>query len=120
MISEKDKYKLKLDILGFLNYRFHNTSNPKVELETFNFSAIKDGFDEHDVELALNDLKADKLVETFISSNPLESYVSITQQGCEFYKENHDNKFIKYLKQNHLAVIAIIVSIVFGVLGIIF
>lgn len=120
MISEKDKNKLKFDILGYLNYHFHKTSDPNVDLIIFTVSAAKDGFDEHDVELALNDLKADKFIETSISDNPFESFVSITEKGCIFYKENHENKIIKYLKQNHLAVIAIIVSIIFGILGVIF
>ena len=111
MISRKDKSKLKVSILNDIYKNYDITNSPSLDsivlAEYFN-----DTCDEHDIALALKSLKADGFIDVdFSSEDTWSEYITITQKGIDYCYQNQENKFIKYIKQNHLAIIAIIVSI---------
>ncbi len=102
MISKKDKDKLKLSILNFLYSNYQNTNNNSVALLVISCGFVSNTIDEHDIELTLNSLKADKLIdfEGTLNFLDIDFSISITEKGCEYCNIN-SNKIIKWFL-NHL------------------
>lgn len=112
MISKREKSKLKNGILYGLYGIYEETNILTIDSIAL-APCFKYNYDEHDISLALKSLKADGFIDVdFISEDEWSNIITITQKGIDYCYNNRDNKFIKYLKQNHLAIIAIIVSII--------
>ncbi len=119
MISEKDKTKLKNSILNDVYKNYDRTTSPFFESISLAIY-FNNTCDQHDIALALKSLKADGFIEVdFSSDDNWSEHITITQKGIDYCLQNKGNKFIKYVKQNHLAIIdlfltaiAIIVSII--------
>lgn len=112
MISDREINKLKHSILfGFYKiYHRYNSLEITSDVLTILF---KHKYDEHDIALALKSLKADQFINIdFISDDIWSETIILTQKGIDYCYNNRDNKLIRYLKQNHLAIIAIIISII--------
>lgn len=112
MISKKDKFKLKNSILKDIYREYDKTANPSFDtiMLTVYFNNT---YDQHDIALVLKSLKADGFIEVdFPSEDTWSEYITITQKGIDYCYQNKGNKLLKYLKQNHLAIIAIIISII--------
>lgn len=112
MISEKDKTKLKVSILNDIYKNYDRTNS--LSLDSICLAVyFNDTCDKHDIALALKSLKADGFINVdFSLEDDWSEYITITQKGIDHCYQNKENKFIKYIKQNHLAIIAIIISIV--------
>lgn len=117
LITDKEIQKLQLSILEDI-YSYQSKNNEPVSSMVLYPCNINSKYDEHDIDIVINTLLTNTLITK--SSDGIEDFFSITDKGCSFYKENSENKLLKYIKKNHLAVIAILVSITFGILGIIF
>ena len=112
MISERAKNKLKLGILFGL-YRIYHQSNCPAIPSTVLAPCFKKNIDQHDIALALRSLKADGFIKVdFDSQDEWGDTLFLTQKGIDYCYENNENELIKYLKQNHLAIIAIVISII--------
>lgn len=112
MISKREKSKLKNGILYGLYGLYEETNILTIDSIAL-ATCFKYNYDEHDISLALKSLKADGFIDVdFIGKDEWSDIITITQKGIDYCYNNRDNKFIKYLKQNHLAIIAIIVSII--------
>ena len=112
MISEKDKKELKNGILYGL-YRIYHQSNSATIDAIALAPCFKHNYDEHDITIALKSLKADGFIEIdFPSKDEWSDEITITQKGIDYCFNNDENEILKYIKQNHLAIIAIIVSVI--------
>lgn len=112
MISKREKTKLKNGILYGLYGIYHQSNSPSIDSIAL-APCFNHNYDEHDIALALRSLKADGFINVnFYSQDEWGDTITITQKGIDYCYENNENCLVKYLKQNHLAIIAIIVSII--------
>ena len=112
MISKKEKSKLKRSILNDIYTEYDKTANPL--FDTIMLAVyFNNSRDKHDIALALRSLKADGFITVdFTSDDDWSEYITITPNGINYCYKNKGNKVIKYLLNNHLAIIAIIISII--------
>lgn len=112
MISKRQKSKLKNGILYGLYGIYEQTNVSAIDSIAIG-ACFKFNYDEHDIALALKSLKADGFIDVdFVDKDEWGDIITITQKGIDYCYENNENSIIKYMKQNHLAIIAIIVSVI--------
>lgn len=112
MISKRNLNTLKNGILLGLYRIYHQSNSLEIESDIL-LACLSSTCDEHDIALALRSLKADGFINVEFCSNDIWSdTVTLTQKGLDYCYENNENRLIKYLKQNHLAIIAILISII--------
>lgn len=110
-LTDKQISKLRLNIL---NNIYQTKCLKNIDLSTLTIYPIylSKKYDEHDLDIVMNDLVTNGYVTKFDDEIPGNIIYPITQKGIDYCRANKGNKFLKYFKQNHLAVIAIIISII--------
>ena len=106
-MSRKELHKIRLQILKLLNDNYHKTNDKSISLDIIKsvIVPLHCYIDENDIKKAITSLLADLYVEEY------QTDIFITQKGME-YLNNHTNRFVKYLISNHLAIIALVISII--------
>ena len=117
MISNRALNKLKNKIL-FTLYNNYCSDN-ETTLDNLIFSGLfiatnpkYINIDEHDLYIALRNLVADGFITVTFKEHEEWENVTITPSGISYCQINKENKLFKYLKANHLAIVAIIISII--------
>lgn len=118
MLKDKEISKLRLNILNSI---YQNKCLKNIDLSTLTIYPIylNKKYDEHDLDIVMNDLVVNGYVTKFDDEIPGNIIYPITQKGIDYCNIN-SNKIKKFLLSHTFDIFNLIVAIIMGILGIIF